>query len=59
MSQFWKIEESVGRYYIVWDGIYDTKEEAEKVISLRAPDSNCRAVLYRRGHSSHGPERVT
>jgi hypothetical protein len=60
---FYKIEECIGRgFYIVWDGIYETRESAEdEIIRRGARDAalgRTRVVQYRRGNGSNGPERV-
>lgn len=65
MSQFWKIEEQAGGgFYIVWEGIFTTKVEAEKMLSRMRAKSyphkiNARPVLYQTSRaSSGGPVRA-
>ncbi len=54
---FWKIELATGGgYYIVLEGIYATREGAEKAISQDTLAKLMRAVPYCRGKYS-GPER--
>jgi hypothetical protein len=60
---FYKIEECIGRgFYIVWDGIHETRESAENEIIRRgardAALGRIRVMQYRRGNGSNGPERV-
>ncbi len=60
---FYKIEECIGRgFYIVWDGIYETRKSAEDEIIRRgvtgAALGRTRVMQYRRGNGSNGPERV-
>lgn len=57
---FYKIEERVGGgYYITWEGIFDTREQAEQRIQTHAANTkDCRVVSYRRGEGK-GPVRVT
>lgn len=58
MSYFYKVEEMTGRsHYMVLDGIYDTREEANNWISRQPSNQNMRAVLYRTG-DTRGPIRV-
>lgn len=59
MSTFWKIEErsSLG-FFFTWDGIYETREGAEKVIAGEDAGNYARAVLYRTGGWIGGPVRV-
>lgn len=55
---FYMIEEQVhpSGYYIVWDGIYETKEAAEAKIPSGV---KARAQLYRTAASwERGPQRV-
>lgn len=50
MSTFWKIEERVGcDYYIVLDGIYETRESAQRTINAIPGHNRMRVVRYRRG----------
>ena len=51
---FYKIEESVGQYYIVHDGIYVNLENAKKE-ARKYPKA--RVVLYETG-KERGPVRV-
>lgn len=46
MDYFYRVEESVGKYYITHPGMYDTKEAAEKE-AKKYP--NARAALYKTG----------
>ena len=60
---FYKIEERVGRgFYIVWDGIYETRESAEDEAVRRGVTGGVlkrlRVMPYRRGDGSSGPERM-
>lgn len=51
---FWKVEESVGQYYFRHDGLYTTREAAEREAS-KYP--NARAVPMIRGGWGDGPQR--
>lgn len=53
---FYKIEESVGRYYITLPDSYKTREAAEQAMA-REPSNQCmRVMAYEAG--SYGPRRV-
>ena len=59
MAEFWKIEESVGPGYIVWPGLYSSREDAELFIAqVRFATGKLRATPYRTGRGSNGPERL-
>lgn len=50
MSQFWKIEEAVGKgYYMALDGIFETKEACEAAIAKHRNNEDMRAALYQTG----------
>jgi septal ring-binding cell division protein DamX len=54
---FYKIEESVGQYYIVLEGIYTTREDAEAAIQKYSNNSKMRVVPYVR-NGIYGSVRV-
>jgi hypothetical protein len=55
---FWKVETRVsGGYYIVSEETYASKEGAEASITHALRDVS-RAVLYRTGRGTDGPERA-
>lgn len=57
MSRFWKIEESVGRYYILLEGIFTTREAAEREIATTYKGApTMRAAEYEIG--MYEPRRV-
>lgn len=56
-SLFYKIEESVGQYYIVLDGIYTTREAAEAAIQKYPNNTKMRVVPYVR-NGIYGSVRV-
>jgi len=57
MAVFWMIEESVGRYYILLEDIYASREEASREIERLGGHDVMRAVLYETGKYD-GPRRV-
>jgi hypothetical protein len=56
-NMFYKIEESVGQYYIVLDGIYTTREAAEAEIQKYPNNTKMRVVSYVR-NGLYGSVRV-
>lgn len=61
MTQFFKIEESVGSgYYIVLDGIFETRESCEAAIQkIKGNNKNMRATRYQTSRLwNGGPVRV-
>ena len=46
---FYKILESVGQYYIVLDGIYSTREAAQKALERLPSHDRMRVQAYQRG----------
>jgi hypothetical protein len=62
MATFWKIEESIGGgFYFTWEGIFESREGAEKMIARVAAGGkkvNAKPVLYRTGGWNTGAMRA-